>query len=101
MAVYQMAQNNFLAKFFEILGRKWIVPVMLFLFDSGEATFTMLKKHLKVTSRALSKKLKLLETLGLVERIAVDNPRKIFYTLSERGKDISQGIIAFSRKFSE
>jgi|SRR3989338_8015388 len=101
MAVYQMAQNNFLAKFFEILGRKWIVPVMLFLFDSGETTFTMLKKHLKVTSRALSKKLKLLETLGLVERIAVDNPRKIFYTLSERGKDISQGIIAFSRKFSE
>jgi len=96
-----MAQNNFLAKFFEILGRKWIVPVMLFLFDSGETTFTMLKKHLKVTSRALSKKLKLLETLGLVERIAVDNPRKIFYTLSERGKDISQGIIAFSRKFSE
>ncbi|MBS3101804.1 winged helix-turn-helix transcriptional regulator [Candidatus Woesearchaeota archaeon] len=74
---------------------------MLFLFDSGETTFTMLKKHLKVTSRALSKKLKLLETLGLVERIAVDNPRKIFYTLSERGKDISQGIIAFSRKFSE
>ena len=101
MAVYQMAQNNFLAKFFEILGRKWIVPVMLFLFDSGEATFTMLKKHLKVTSRALSKKLKLLEALGLVERVVVDNPKKIFYTLSEKGRDISQNIVSFAKRFAE
>lgn len=96
-----MTRSNILIKFMEILGKRWIVPVLLFLFDSGETTFTVLKRHLKITSRALSKKLKLLETLGLVERIVVDNPRKIFYTLSERGKDLSQDILTFSRKFSE
>lgn len=96
-----MTRSNILIRFMEILGKRWIVPVLLFLFDSGETTFTVLKRHLKITSRALSKKLKLLEALGLVEKIVADNPRKIFYTLSERGKDLSRDILAFSRKFSE
>ena len=96
-----MAQNNFLAKFFEILGRKWIVPVLLFLFDSGETTFTMLKKRLKITSRALSKKLKLLEAFGLIEKIILDNPRKAVYTLSEKGKEISQSLLVFASQFTK
>lgn len=85
----------------EVLGKKWIVPLLILLLFYDETTFTKIKKHLKVTSRALSKKLKLLEAFGLVEKIVVDNPRKIVYTLSEKGKDISQMILGFAASFTK
>jgi len=80
----------------EFLGRKWVVPVLVFLLFYDKATFTKIKKHLKVTSRALSKKLKVLEALGLVEKIIIGNPRKSAYTLSEKGKEISQMLLSFA-----
>jgi DNA-binding HxlR family transcriptional regulator len=82
--------------FMEVLGKKWIVPLLIFLLFYETTTFSQLKKHLKVTSRALSKKLKLLEAIGLVEKIVIDNPRKIVYTLSEKGKGISQMLLGFA-----
>ena len=85
----------------ETLGKKWIVPLLIFLLFYEKTNFTAIKKHLKLTSRALSKKLKLLEALGLVEKIAIDNPRKIAYKLSEKGKGISQMILGFATSFSK
>lgn len=97
-----MLQNyNVLFQFMEVLGKKWIVPLLIFLLFYNETTFTAIKKHLRVTSRALSKKLKLLEALGLVEKIIIDNPRKAVYTLSEKGKEISQILLGFRTSFSE
>ncbi len=92
---------NVLFEFMESLGKKWIVPLLIFLLFYETTTFSQLKKHLKVTSCALSKKLKLLEALGLVEKIVIDNPRKVAYTLSEKGKEVSNVILGFAGKFSE
>ena len=85
----------------EILGKKWIVPLLIFLLFYETTTFSQLKKHLKVTSRALSKKLKVLEALGLVEKIIMGSSRKVAYTLSEKGKEISQMLLGFATSFSK
>lgn len=77
----------------EILGKKWIVPLLIFLLFYEKTTFSQLKRQLKLTPRALSTKLKLLEALGLVEKIVLDNSKRICYTLSEQGKEISQLIL--------
>ena len=87
---------NFLFEFMEFLGKKWVVPLLLLLLIYEQANFSYLKKHLKITSRALSKKLKLLESIGLVEKAAIDNPKKFLYCLSDRGKEISTMLLKLS-----
>src|SRR3989338_7105757 len=97
-----MLQNyNILFQFMEILGKKWVVPLLIFLLFYETTTFSQLKKHLKVTSRALSKKLKVLEALGLVEKIIMGSPRKVAYALSEKGKEISQMLLGFATNISK
>lgn len=90
-----------LFQFMEVLGKKWVVPLLIFLLFYETTTFSKLKKHLKVTSRALSKKLKVLEALGLVEKIIMGSPRKVAYTLSEKGKEISQMLVTFAANISK
>lgn len=87
---------NVLFSLMEFLGKKWIVPLLLFLLICEQTTFSRIKKQLKITSRALSKKLKLLEALGLVEKIIIDNPKKAVYKLSGKGKEISQMLLGFA-----
>ena len=97
-----MIQNYYtLFQFMEALGSKWVVPILIFLLIYEKTTFTKIKKQLKVTSRALSKKLKLLEAFGLVEKIVIDSPRKVVYTLSEKGKEISQMLLSFTTNISK
>ncbi|HLC50495.1 MAG TPA: winged helix-turn-helix transcriptional regulator [Candidatus Nanoarchaeia archaeon] len=85
----------FLYSTMEILGKKWVVPLLLLLFFYEETNFSAIKKSLKITSRALSKKLKLLETLGLVEKIIQEGSRKSIYSLSLKGKQISELLVNF------
>ncbi len=87
---------NFLFDFMEVLGKKWVVPLLIFLLFCEKTTFTKIKKHLGLTSRALSKKLKLLEALGLVEKMIIGGPRKVAYTLSEKGKETSQMLLGLA-----
>ena len=97
-----MLQNyNMLFEFMEILGKKWIVPLLVFLLLYEKTNFNTIKKRLRLTSRALSKKLKLLEAFGLVEKMAIENPRKVAYTLSEKGKEISQVLLGFASNFAK
>lgn len=91
-----MQSYNLLFELMEVLGKRWIVPVLIFLFMYEKTTFTAIKKHLKMTSRALSKKLKLLEAFGLIEKIIIKNPRKVAYALSEKGREISKMLLDFS-----
>ncbi|MBI2647584.1 helix-turn-helix transcriptional regulator [Candidatus Woesearchaeota archaeon] len=84
----------------EVLGKKWIVPLLVFLLLYEKTNFNTIKKGLRLTSRALSKKLQLLETLGLVEKIVIESPRKVAYTLSEKGKEISQMVLGFATNIS-
>ena len=87
-------------QFMESLGKKWVVPILIFLLLYDQTNFSKIKKYLRITSRALSKKLKLLEALGLVEKIVVDNPRKVFYALSGKGKEVSQIVLGFAANIS-
>jgi len=97
-----MLQNYaMIFQFMEVLGKKWTVPVLILLLLCEKTTFTSIKKQLKITSRALSKKLKLLEALGLVEKTIMDSPSKFAYTLSEKGKDISQTLLNFGVNFAK
>src|SRR3989344_2652580 len=97
-----MLQNyNMLFEFMEILGKKWIVPLLVFLLLYEKTNFNTIKKRLRLTSRALSKKLKLLEAFGLIEKMAIENPRKVAYTLSEKGKEISQVLLGFASNFAK
>ena len=91
---------NVLFDLMEVLGKKWIVPVLIFLLFCEKTTFTKIKKQLGLTSRALSKKLKLLEALGLLEKI-VENPRRVIYMLSDRGKRVSQMLLGFATGISK
>jgi len=92
---------NILFEFMETLGKKWVVPLLLFLLICEQTTFSKIKKQLNITSKALSKKLKVLEALGLVERIVIENPRKVYYALSEKGKRISGLLLGFGSKISQ
>ena len=87
---------SFLFGLMETLGKKWVVPLLLFLLIYEKANFSMIKKQLKITSRALSTKLRMLESLGLVERILIEDSRNAIYALSERGKEISRMLVGFS-----
>ena len=86
---------NLLFEIMESLGKKWVVPLLLFLLLMEETNFSKMKKHLRITSRILSRKLQLLEALGLVEKIVIDNPRKILYSLTDKGKAISNQLLHF------
>ena len=96
-----MQSYNIFFEFMEVLGKKWIVPVLVFLLLYENTTFSKIKKNLKITSRALSKKLKLLEAIGLVEKIVIDSPKKAVYTLSEKGREISQMLLGFATNISK
>ena len=91
---------NDLFNFMEVLGKRWAMPLLIFLLLCEKTRFSQMKKQLKVTSRALSKKLKLLEALGLIEKIAIDKPKKVFYSLSDKGKGISQILLKVATNIS-
>lgn len=96
-----MLQNyNMLFEFMEVLGKKWIVPLLVFLLFYETTNFNTIKKQLRLTSRALSKKLKLLEAFGLIEKIILDNPKKAVYTLSGKGKELSQMLLGFAKNLT-
>ena len=97
-----MLQNyNLLFEFMEVVGKKWIVPLLVFLLLYEKTNFNTIKKRLRLTSRALSKKLKLLEAFGLIEKIILDNPRKAVYTLSEKGKETAQMLLGLAANFTK
>lgn len=79
----------------EKLGKKWAVPLLIFLLFYEQTTFSIIKKQLKITSRTLSRKLKLLEALGLIEKAVIDGTGKAYYSLSEKGKKLSQMMLDF------
>lgn len=92
-----MLQNYMLLfDFMQILGKRWVVPLLLLLLLSEQTNFSHMKRQLRITSRALSKKLQLLEAVGLVQKIVLDNPKKIYYTLSSKGKEVSHAVTQLS-----
>jgi DNA-binding HxlR family transcriptional regulator len=83
-----------------MLGRRWVVPVLLEIMQ-GQNRFNVLLKNVQgVNSRALAARLREFEQNGLVERTITD--RRICYSLTEKGKamrELMREITAFSLKW--
>lgn len=72
----------------EIIGQKWKLPIMWYLFENEFTRYNELKRKVKgITSMMLTKSLKELEEHNLIVRIQYETiPPKVEYALTERGK---------------
>ena len=72
----------------EIIGQKWKLPIMWYLFDNDFTRYNELKRKVKgITNMMLTKSLKELEEHSLIVRIQYETiPPKVEYALTERGK---------------
>jgi DNA-binding HxlR family transcriptional regulator len=71
-----------------IVGQKWKLPIMWYLFENETTRYNELKRKVKgITSMMLTKSLKELEEHNLIVRIQYETiPPKVEYSLTERGK---------------
>jgi DNA-binding HxlR family transcriptional regulator len=67
-----------------VIGEKWMLPIISLLFVE-ELRFSAMKKQLCISSRTLTRKLRLLESKGLVQRI-LDETGNSAYCLTETGQ---------------
>jgi DNA-binding HxlR family transcriptional regulator len=72
----------------DIIGQKWKLPIMWYLFENETTRYNELKRKVKgITSMMLTKSLKELEEHNLIVRIQYETiPPKVEYSLTERGK---------------
>jgi DNA-binding HxlR family transcriptional regulator len=72
----------------EIIGQKWKLPIMWYLFDNDFIRYNELKRKVNgITNMMLTKSLKELEEHNLILRIQYETiPPKVEYALTERGK---------------
>ncbi len=80
------------ARIIESVTRKWTVPIIYFLYRTGELSFSELGKLLMgISSRTLSLRLRSLEKKGWVQREVVDRrPPRVLYSLTERGTTVAK-----------
>jgi DNA-binding HxlR family transcriptional regulator len=74
----------------EIIGQKWKMPIMWYLFDNNFTRYNELKRKVKgITDMMLTKSLKELVEHNLIVRIQYETiPPKVEYALTERGKSL-------------
>ena len=72
----------------EIIGQKWKLPIMWYLFENDFTRYNELKRKVKgITNMMLTKSLKELVEHNLIIRIQYETiPPKVEYSLTERGK---------------
>ena len=74
----------------DIIGQKWKLPIMWYLFDNDSTRYNELKRKVKgVTNMMLTKSLKELAEHNLIVRTQYESiPPKVEYSLTERGKKL-------------
>lgn len=74
----------------KIIGQKWKLPIMWYLFDNNFTRYNELKRKVKgISNMMLTKSLKELEEQNLIVRIPYETiPPKVEYALTERGKSL-------------
>lgn len=74
----------------DIIGQKWKLPIMWYLFDNDVTRYNELKRKVEgITNMMLTKSLKELEEHHLVLRTQYDTiPPKVEYSLTDRGKEL-------------
>lgn len=72
----------------DIIGQKWKLPILWYLFANEFTRYNELKRKVKgISNMMLTKSLKELEEQGLVIRIQYETiPPKVEYALTHRGK---------------
>lgn len=83
------------ARAFEITGSKWRLTVLRCLHLWGEQRFTELQETSTADSATLSRVLKDLEDLDLVNRRLEDRPIATYYDLTDRGEALADVFDAF------
>ncbi|WP_160690874.1 helix-turn-helix domain-containing protein [Clostridium sp. C2-6-12] len=83
----------------EIIGQKWKLPIMWYLFDNEFTRYNELKRKVKgITNMMLTKSLKDLEEHNLIVRIQYETiPPKVEYALTERGKALLPALSELSK----
>jgi DNA-binding HxlR family transcriptional regulator len=83
----------------EIIGQKWKLPIMWYLFDNDFIRYNELKRKIKgITNMMLTKSLKELEEHNLIVRIQYETiPPKVEYGLTERGKALLPALNELSK----
>jgi DNA-binding HxlR family transcriptional regulator len=83
----------------EIIGQKWKLPIMWYLFENDFTRYNELKRKVKgITNMMLSKSLKELEEHNLIVRIQYETiPPKVEYSLTERGKKLLPALNELSK----
>jgi len=74
----------------DIVGQKWKLPIMWYLFENETTRYNELKRRVKgITYMMLTKSLQELEAHKLVIRTQYETiPPKVEYSLTERGKEL-------------
>ena len=73
---------------FDLLSQKWNLQILYILFLRGAAGFGELKKILRVNSRTLSDKLKILNKHDYINRFVNQGPPlRVEYSLTTKGRD--------------
>jgi DNA-binding HxlR family transcriptional regulator len=83
----------------EIIGQKWKLPIMWYLFENDVTRYNELKRKVKgITNMMLTKSLKELEEHSLIVRIQYETiPPKVEYSLTERGKKLLPALNELSK----
>jgi DNA-binding HxlR family transcriptional regulator len=83
----------------EIIGQKWKLPIMWYLFENDFTRYNELKRKVKgITNMMLTKSLKELEEHNLIVRIQYETiPPKVEYSLTERGKKLLPALNELSK----
>ncbi|MCI4346499.1 MAG: helix-turn-helix transcriptional regulator [Thermoplasmata archaeon] len=74
---------------FQLLGRKYVLPVLRALLDASPRRFNELREAVGANTATLTDRLRHLERLGLVRREVIRVlPRRVEYALTPMGRDL-------------
>ncbi len=84
---------------FGIIGQKWRIPVMWYLYQKRRARYSDLKRSLPgITNMMLTKSLRELEARGLVGRVQYEAvPPRVEYFLTARGESLIPALDELDR----
>jgi len=82
----------------KMLG-KWLIIILIVIFLNENLGFYQIKKRIKnISSKVLSTKLKVLESLGLIyKEIILEKPLRVKYIITKPGKSL---VYSFSKIFN-
>jgi DNA-binding HxlR family transcriptional regulator len=85
-----------------LLGRKWHLIILAHLLEEGEAGFGDLVRAEDISSKVLSETLTDLDEKGFVDRDVVsDQPKRVRYSLTERGRSFGSVVRQIRRWYLE